>query len=345
MRPTIRCNRRSLLLAALLAGTVLAIPGGDVGAQEAGNVKVIMGTSAPITSIVYLPTVLADRLGFFKEEGIDFTLEQFNGGSAAAAGLVNGSVDVLTGNYNHTIQLAAAGKQAVAFAQMTQTPGLALVVSPKATRSISSIEDLRGANVGVSAPGGGSDILLKYLLKRAGISASDVPVVSIGLGTTAVGAMEHGKVDAAVMLDPAISQLAMRVKPAELQILMDLRKPEEVQKHFGVPSVPTASFYTTPEWLAAHPETARKLTRALTKSLDWIRSHSAEEIFANLPEEFAGGEPDVYIEAIKQNKVGVAENVRIDETGAAMILEMLTPVLAAEAPVDLAKTFTNDYIP
>ncbi|MGE0118349.1 MAG: ABC transporter substrate-binding protein [Dongiaceae bacterium] len=345
MRPTIRCNRRSLLFATFFAGVVLAMSGGEADAQEAGNVKVVMGTSAPITSIVYLPTVLADRLGFFKEEGIDFTLEQFNGGSAAAAALVNGSVDVLTGNYNHTIQLAAQGKHAVAFAQMTQTPGLVLAISPKATRTIRSIEDLRGANVGVSAPGGGSDILLKYLLGRAGIPASEVPVVSIGLGTTAVAAMEYGKVDAAVMLDPAVSQLKMRVKPAELQILIDLRKPEEVQKQFGVPSVPTASFYTTPEWLAAHPETARKLARALSKSLDWIRAHSAQEMLANLPEDFAGGEPDVYLEALEQNKVGVAQSVRIDEHGAESILEMLTPVLAADAPVDLAKTFTNDYIP
>src|SRR5262249_9793593 len=113
-------------------------------------VKVKMGTSAPITSIVYLPTVLADILGYYKDEGIDFELEQFNGGSPAAAGLVNGSVDVLTGNYNHTIQLAAQGKQVIAFAQMTQTPGLVLVVSPKTEKKIDSIADLKGAHVGVS---------------------------------------------------------------------------------------------------------------------------------------------------------------------------------------------------
>jgi NitT/TauT family transport system substrate-binding protein len=300
-----------------------------------------MGTSAPITSIVYLPTVLADRLGYFKEEGIDFTLEQFNGGSAAAAALVNGSVDVLTGNYNHTIQLAIQGKHVLAFAQMTQTPGLILAISPKAQKPINSIEDLRGANVGVSAPGGGSDILLKYLLGRAGIPASEVPVVSIGLGTTAVAAMEYGKVDAAVMLDPAFSQLKARVSPAELQVLVDLRLPAEVQKHFDVPSVPVASFYTTPEWLAENPETARKLTRGLAKSMEWIRGHSAEEVFAQLPPDFAGGEPDIYIEALRQNKIGVAESLRIDPKGAESILKMLAP----PEPIDISKTFTNDYLP
>jgi NitT/TauT family transport system substrate-binding protein len=303
-------------------------------------VKVNMGTSAPLSSIIYLPTVLADRLGYFKDEGLDLTIQQFSGGSPAAAALVNGTADTITGNYQHTIQLAAQGKTVTAFAQMTETPGLIVAVSPKTTKDIRSIEDLKGMNVGVSAPGGGTDILLKYLLKRANIPADDVPVVSIGLEATAISAMEFGKVDAAVMLDPAFSALQQRVGADKLRVLADLRQPEEVQKYFGVRDLPTAVFYATPEWLAAHGDTARKLVSALAKTLDWIRSHSAEEMFAKLPPEFAGDQSAVYIQALKENKTGIAEALRFDPAGADIVMKMMAP----SKPVDISKTFTNDFV-
>ena len=79
--------------------------------------------------------------------------------------------------------------------------------SPKQTGKIKSVKDLKDKKVGVSAPGSSTDFFLKYLLSKNGVDPNSVGVVGIGLAATAVAAMEQGSVDAAVMLDPAITLL------------------------------------------------------------------------------------------------------------------------------------------
>ncbi len=64
-----------------------------------------------------------------------------------------------------------------------------------------------GKKVGVSAPGSSTDFFLKFLLKKAGVDPNSAAVIGVGLGATAVAAMEQGQIDAAVMLDPAVTVL------------------------------------------------------------------------------------------------------------------------------------------
>ena len=77
----------------------------------------------------------------------------------------------------------------------------------KQARPITSVKDLAGKKIGVSAPGSSTHFFLNYMLRKAGVDANTVGVIGIGLEATAVAAMEQGSVDAAVMLDPAITQL------------------------------------------------------------------------------------------------------------------------------------------
>ena len=73
--------------------------------------------------MVYLPTTLAQELGFYKEEGLDVELQDFAGGAKALQALVGGSADVVSGFYDHTIQMAAEGRELVAFVTMLRYPG------------------------------------------------------------------------------------------------------------------------------------------------------------------------------------------------------------------------------
>ena len=69
------------------------------------------------------------------------------------------------------------------------------------------MKDLAGKRIGVSAPGSSTDYFVKYLLKKNGVDPNGVGIIGIGLGATAVAAMEQGSVDVAVMLDPAVTVL------------------------------------------------------------------------------------------------------------------------------------------
>ena len=215
---------RNLVLAAVLS--LAALP-----AAAAEQVKIAIGGAS---CLCYLPTVLADQLGLFEKHGIDAELIDFKGGSQALKAVVGGSADVVSGYYEHTINLAAKKQQLSAFVVYDRFPGIVVVVAPDETQNIKSIADLAGKTVGVTAPGSSTDFFLKYLLGKAGKAPNSASVVGIGLGATAVAALEQGQVDAAVTLDPAVTVLKARFP--DLGILADTRSEADTCLLYTSPS-------------------------------------------------------------------------------------------------------------
>ena len=175
-----------------------------VSAAGAAKLTIAIGGAG---CLCYLPTVLAEQLGEYKKAGVDVELVNFKGGSQALTAVIGGSADVVSGYYDHCVNLAARNQQLTAFVVYDRYPGLVLGVSPRHTAEISSVKDLAGKKVGVSAPGSSTDFFLKYLLARNGVDPNAVAVIGIGIDATAVAAMERGTVDAAVMLDPGATLL------------------------------------------------------------------------------------------------------------------------------------------
>ena len=152
--------------------------------------------------------MLAKQLGEFDKAGLEVELVDLKGGSDALKAVLGGSADVVSGYFDHCVNLAAKKQELQAFVVYDRYPGLVLVVSPSHTGEIKSIKDLAGKKVGVSAPGSSTDFFLKYLLKKNGVDPTSASVIGVGLGATAVAAMEQGQIDAAVMLDPAVTRAA-----------------------------------------------------------------------------------------------------------------------------------------
>ena len=174
--------------------------------------------------LCYLPTVLAKQLGEYEKAGLAVELVDLKGGSDALKAVLGGSADVVSGYFDHCVNLAAKKQELTSFIVYDRYPGLVLVVSPSHNAEIKSIKDLAGKKVGVSAPGSSTDFFLKYLLKKNGVDSSGVAVIGVGLGATAVAAMQQGQIDAAVMLDPSVTVLQGNYP--DLRILSDTRTAE-----------------------------------------------------------------------------------------------------------------------
>src|ERR1700742_4438431 len=223
--------------------------------------------------LCYLPTVLAKQLGEFDKAGLTVELVDLKGGSDALKAVLGGSADVVSGYFDHCVNLAAKKQELQAFVVYDRYPGLVLVVSPSHNSEIKSIKDLAGKKVGVSAPGSSTDFFLKFLLKKNGVNPADTAVIGVGLGATAVSAMEQGQIDAAVMLDPAVTVL--QNNHPDLRILSDTRTREDTLATFGG-EYPGGALYSTAAWVASHPTEVQALTNAILNTLAWIHSHSAE---------------------------------------------------------------------
>ena len=216
------------------------------------------------------------------------------------------------------------------------------MVSPKQS-AINSIKDLAGKKVGVSAPGSSTDFFLKYILNKTGIDPNSVAVIGIGLEATAVAAMEQGTVDAAIMLDPAITLL--QGKNEDLKILSDTRTQKDTLDVFGG-DYPGGALYTRGDWIAKHQKETQGLTSAIVATLKWVASHSAEEIMAKMPENLVGPDKALYLAALKNTMPMYSTTGRMDPKGAQAVLAVFSQSVPeiAKANIDLSKTYTNQFV-
>jgi NitT/TauT family transport system substrate-binding protein len=293
--------------------------------------------------LCYLPTVLAKQLGEFQKAGVDADIVDFKGGSESLKAVIGGSADVVTGYFDHCVNLAAKGQHLQAFVVYDRFPGLVLVVSPKHTSEVRSVKDLANKKVGVSAPGSSTDFFLKYLLSKNGVDPNSVAVIGVGLGGSAIAAMESGQIEAAVMLDPSVT--VMKARNKDLTVLSDTRTQKDTLAVFGG-EYPGGALYTKADWIAAHPKEVQAMTNAIVATLKWIHSHTPEEIIAKMPEEMVGKDKDQYLAALKNTIPMYSETGRMDPKGAAAVLAVFSQSSpdVAKANIDLSKTYTNEFV-
>jgi NitT/TauT family transport system substrate-binding protein len=323
-----------------LAGTLLALfLLSDLAAAQ-GKITIAVGGGS---CLCYLPTVLAKQLGEFDKAGLAVELVDLKGGSDALKAVLGGSADVVSGYFDHCVNLAAKKQELQAFVVYDRYPGLVLVVSPSHNGEIKSIKDLAGKKVGVSAPGSSTDFFLKYLLKKNGLDPTSASVIGVGLGATAVAAMEQGQIDAAVMLDPSVTVL--QSSHPDLRILSDTRTQKDTLDVFGG-EYPGGALYSTTAWVNSHEKDVQALTNAIVNTLSWIHSHSPEDIMAKMPPEVVGKNKELYLAALKNTIPMFSETGKMDPKGADAVLAVFSvssPEIA-KANIDVTKTYTNKYV-
>jgi NitT/TauT family transport system substrate-binding protein len=325
-----------------LTHSMLAALAAVVLTAGAANAKVTLAIGGA-GCLCYLPTVLAQQLGEFKKAGVDVETINFKGGSEALTAVIGGSADVVSGYFDHCVNLAAKRQSLQAFVVYDRFPGFALVVAPRNTGTIKSVKDLAGKKVGVSVPGSSTEFFLKYMLAKAGVDPNSVGIVGIGLGSTAIVAMEQGSVDAAIMLDPSVTLLQGKHK--DLRILSDTRSQHDTLAVFGG-EYPGGALYTRSDWIASHEKEVQAMTDAVMATLKWIHTHTPEEIMAKMPPEMVGADKALYLAALKNTIPMYSETGRMDPKGAEAVLAVFSQSVpaVAKAHIDLSKTYTNKYV-
>lgn len=323
-----------------LAATLLTLllTSGLAAAQS--KITVAVGGGA---CLCYLPTVLAKELGEFDKAGLAVDLVDLKGGSDALKAVLGGSAEVVSGYFDHCVNLAAKKQELQSFVVYDRYPGLVLAVSPAHTSEIQSIADLSGKKVGVSAPGSSTDFFLKYLLKKNGVDPTAAAVIGVGLGATAVAAMEQGQIDAAVMLDPSVTVL--QGSHPDLRILSNTRTQKDTLAVFGG-EYPGGALYATASWVAAHPKEVQALTQAILNTLYWIHAHTPEDVLAKMPAELVGKNKELYLAALKNTIPMYSETGKMDPKGADAVLAVFSESSpeVAKAHVDVTRTYTNKYV-
>jgi NitT/TauT family transport system substrate-binding protein len=321
-------------------GAALLVVAFACGAMAEGleKTKIQLGVGGKAL-LYYLPLTIAESRGYFKAQGLDVEISDFSGGAKSLQALVGGSVDVVTGAYEHTIRMQAKGQDIRAVIELGRFPGI--VVAVKKDVKFTGPGDFRGMKIGVTAPGSSTNLLMNFVLAKAGLTPQDVSYIGVGSAASAVAAIRKGEIDAISHLEPVITMLE---RGGDIRIVVDTRTEAGTRSLFGG-SNPAAVLYAPQAFIEANPKTVQALVNAFYAALKWIERASAEEIAANVPESYLLGDKDLYIEAVRHSIASYSRTGIIDRSGMESTRDMLVrfdPEFNS-ADVDLSKTFVDRF--
>jgi sulfonate transport system substrate-binding protein len=331
--------RRSVMVAMMVLFAAAAI--GCDGSRPAPRVPTVR-IAVHRDPIAFLPVRVAQTLGYYEQEGIAVETSEVAGGSKAMEALLGGSVDVAVGSMSDVVQLAAEGRNVRGFLLLYTRPSLALAVAPALSSTIRTIADLKGHAVGVSTPGSATHQFLNFLLISNGLSPADVSVVSVGMSASSVAALEHGKVDAAVLIASAISTFEARQTGGTL--LADTRTAAGARQVFGDEIFPALTLISEDRWLGQNADTARRLVRALKRGMRWVREQPAEQVREMIPEgSRTATEAD--LRSIREVQHGMSVD-GVVPAGTAERVERFVALSNSKvdaAHIDVTRTYTNEF--
>ncbi len=332
-------RRTFIMTGAALSVAMLAGRGAHGQAPE--KTRVVIGVGGkPL--LYYLPLTIAERLGYFKEQGLDVEIQDFGGGAKSLQALVGGSVDVVTGAYEHTIRMQAKGQDIRAVIELGRFPAIVLGVKKSLADKVKRAGDLKGLKIGVTAPGSSTNIFVNYLLAREGLKPTDVAFIGVGGGASAVAAMKQGTIDAMSNLEPVMSKLE---QDGDIVTLFDTRTEEGTRAIFGA-SNPAGVLYLKQDFIEKNPNTVQALTNAFYKTLKWLEKATPEDVVKTVPEEYYLGDKQLYALAVQKSLASYSRTGVITPEGQKAGYDLLAPFDAeiASAKIDLTKTFDGRFV-
>jgi NitT/TauT family transport system substrate-binding protein len=326
---------------ALLAVT-LALGMATAGAQAPEKKKITIAVGGK-NLFYYLPLTVAERNGYFKDEGLDVEIPDFAGGAKALQALVGGSADMVSGAYEHTINMAAKKQPITAVVLQMKYSSIVLAMSKERAAKYKSPKDLKGLKIGVTAPGSSTNMFVNNLLAKDGLKPTDVSIVGVGAGAGAVAALEKGEIDALSNLDPVITQLESTGK---FVAVADSRTEKGMKDIYGGDYMASV-IYLNSDYLRKYPNTVQAVVNAMVRADKWIAKATPQQIVDLMPNEFKGSNPSLYKEGLLKNMIGFSENGMMSMKAAENVYKVLVqfePSVQKAGKMDLSKTFDNSFV-
>ncbi|GAA3997730.1 ABC transporter substrate-binding protein [Deinococcus rubellus] len=186
----------SRFLSAALTLSLLAAPATQTAAAQnaAGqSLKTVHIGLGYIPNVQFTPFYVANRLGYFKAEGLNVEYQHGNVSDLMPL-LLQGKLDFVVGDPEDAVFTRVAGQPVKYIMALYQK--VPVTVFSLASKNIRNAADLKGKTIGIPGPFGQTYFALGALLDSAGLKESDVKLASIGF--TQLEAVRGGRVDAAV---------------------------------------------------------------------------------------------------------------------------------------------------
>lgn len=266
-------------LLATLSLPLLALAAAAPAAAQAPGKPIRIGW---VNALANAPALIAEKKGYFAEEGLKVELTSFGDGPVVQQALAAGELDIAYIGAPPVFQWYARGLNSRILAKVNY--GQAALVT-NADSGITSLAGLAGKKVAGVAKGSGMDVLLRgYVVKEAAKlePERDLDIVSMPVGNMNA-ALERGLVDAAFTWEPFVAESVLRGK----RVLLDVNQ--------AIPRYPWYVVMAVPRTLAERPDDVVKVLRAHRKAVAFLQERPDEanrliaDAFQIAPVKAAGG--------------------------------------------------------
>ena len=286
-------NKKWIALAAAVVLAVTALPMGVFAAKKDSTeeklTKVTLNEVAH--SIFYAPQYVAIEEGYFKDEGLDLTLVTGFGADKTMTAVISGEADIGFMGAEASVYAYQEGATdaVVNFAQLTQRAGNFLVAREEMPDF--KWEDLKDKKVLGGRKGGMPEMVFEYILRKNGLDPQKDLTIdqSIDFGSTAAAFTGDTSADFTVEFEPSATALE---KEGAGYVVASL----------GVDSgyVPYTSYSAKTSYMEKNPEIIQKFTNALQKGMEYVQSHTPEEIAEVIAPQFAETDLDTVTAIVKR---------------------------------------------
>lgn len=286
----------------------------------------------------FLPLTIAERMGYFMQEGLDVQVREFEPGHALQA-LHTGVVQALSAPYSQSISLRSRGLAMPSIVLQGRAPQLVLGVSRRTLGGFRSLGDLMGRKVAVPGVGSAGHRLIQLLMSTARLPVEAAQVVPIASPSAALASFRNGLVDAICYTDPLITQLE---QDGLLRVVADTRTVQGSAQVFGGP-MPAGCVSVPQEFLESRSAECQALVDGVVHALKWLQTAGLSDINKTVPEAFFQGDRALYLAAFSRAREAWSPDGLMPDAGPATMARVMSRFDDSSPlrQVDLAQTYTN----
>ena len=286
-------------------------------------------------SVFYAPQYVAHGLGFFEEEGLDVEIVLTSGADNVMAAVLSGDADIGFSGSEATIYVYNGGEEdyVMTFAGLTQKDGSFLVSREKYDNF--TLKDLKGKTVIGGRQGGMPEMTFEWVLRQNGIDPKKDLTIDTSVAFAAMeGAFIGGNGDFVTLFEPNATSVEKNGFGYVVAYIGELGG-----------EVPYTAYNARKSYIEENPEIIEKFTRAVNKGLEYVNTHTAEEIARIVNEYFPDTSLTDMTTIVNRYKDGEAwkKNITINEDEWNHIQEIMEASSELEKYVSYDKLIFDEY--
>jgi len=296
-------------------------------------------TGAPLTklrvaydgfSMTSAPMIYADKLGIFKQFGLEVTPAFVEGGPTLTQAVVGGSIDIAQNGYTPAAAAAVQGADIVFIGGIANKLPFQLVVKS----SITAAAQLKGQAIAISRYGSSTDQAADFALKALGLARDDVKILQLGGPATRIAAAMSGQIAGTMEQYPDTAELTRH----GFHVLVDVT---DVAGDY-----PNTSYVTSRAFLKRNPDAVKRFLMAMATAVRAYKTDPDQAI--RVTRTFLDVKEEANARAAYAAYVKVyPDDLRPSLKGLALVLQELArkePKAAALKPEQLTDTSVLDAL-